>query len=87
MLVPICPHNKCSVLESFLLSRGWLWSRESLNVTLDWLEFQEIQCERDFVGLGRIECISGSDAINADIKAFLQQLVQVPRHAVYSLVT
>ena len=77
MLVPLCPNTSCSRLESFLLSRGWLWSKDSLNATLHWLELEGIACERDFVGLGDIECIDGSNIIESEIKTFLQQLVKV----------
>ena len=76
-LVPLCPRADSSLIESFLLSHGWLWSRDSLNTTLFWLELHEIRCERDFVCLGAIEDIDAASMLEPAVRGFLQKLVMV----------
>ena len=75
--VPICPSAAASELECFVLSRGWIWSRESLRTTLYWLQKEAILCERDFVGLCDINELEIANFIEPEIKTFLNDLAKV----------
>ena len=75
--VPVCPPAVRSVIECFLLSRGWTWSDDCLTDTLRWLELQEIKVVRDFVGLGNISDLPNAHQLPSDICEYLQKLIKV----------